>query len=188
MNRQEPSRPTPPVLRIKKGAVIDIEEGDSREEIHPLRPMSSASEARGYFWSFLQMGTTRGGRKGSVGSLLVLLLVAAGVFFALRLVTRPVSKGIVSGYEATLRADPAVDLLVASVTLVPVSGTGGGGTVSALFKLPDSGAATLASKELSGPLTVVAAKMPYRGLEKRLTAEIRIGGAALMLASDVPTR
>ncbi len=135
-------------------------------------------------------------RKGRLPSLLPLLVVALVLAFGFKfLAPGSSSRATLSGYEAVLRASQYADALLVSVTFTPLpaarKATGRQSdsptdveplAASVSFALPDTGERLLLSESLGGEPSTIRGKMKYIGKERKLTAEVRLGGKAASLS------
>jgi hypothetical protein len=174
----------PPLLKVKKDADRDVVFHYSREERLAMAsaPKGPKSVSGGFFRGFF--------RRGRLPSLLPLLVVAVVVVLGFRfLVPRSSSRATIAGYEAVLRASLYADALLVSVTFTPLAGRTSGPAIASLnFVLPDTGERLLLSEELGLEPSTIRGRMRYTGKERKLTAEVRLGGktAGLSLGLKKP--
>ncbi len=164
----------PPVLRVKKGAQV-LDEGLPLEE-PPLSPLErlAARDAPG------GRGQRRPGRLGRLSTVFALVLAGLALLFILRAQPRVSNTAFVSGYSVELRAQVVEGFLAASLTIVgPRPATVQ--TVTARFSLPDTDEEAVAEEQLSS-VTVLGARLPFKGTESKVEATIRIGGEQKQLA------
>jgi hypothetical protein len=180
----------PPQMKVKKDAVRDVVFHYSREKRLAMAsaPKGPRSVSGGFFRGFF--------RRGRLPSLLPLLVIALVVVLGFKfIVPRSSSSAVLSGYEAVLRASLYADALLVSVTFTPAAGTrrnagstsgsaagGGPPTASVSFALPDTGERLLLSEALGEGPSTMRGKMRYIGKERKLTAEVRLGGKAASLS------
>lgn len=151
-------------------------------------PKGPKSVSGGFFRGFF--------RRGRLPSLLPLLVVALVVVVGFKFIApRSSSSATLSGYQAVLRASLYADALLVSVTFTPAAGArrtagsasgspagSGPPTASVSFVLPDTGERLLLSEALGEEPSTIRGKMRYIGKEKKLTAEVRLGGKAASLS------
>ncbi len=170
----------PPELKVKKDAERDVVFHYSREERLAMAsaPKGPRSVSGGFFRGFF--------RRGRLPSLLPLLVVALVVVVGFKfIVPRSSSSATLSGYEAVLRASLYADALLVSVTFTPLAGArSAAGPLDATvsFALPDTGERLLLSEALGDQPSTIRGRMKYIGKERKITAEVRLGGKAASLS------
>jgi hypothetical protein len=174
----------PPVLKVRKDAEREVRFHYSREKREALRRPATGQRRKGFLARLF-----RGGRKSVLSLLLPVLLSALAILIVVRLFSRDTSSGHLAGYEVNLRAYAYQDALLASVTVSwkPQKGEqaseAAGATVR--FSTSEEGAGSVSSEPLGGGEAVVRGRLPRSGAERRVIAEIAIGGKELRLAAAV---
>lgn len=172
-----------PVLRIKKDAEKDPVFYYEREKrltrASALRKPSSPGMGLlgGFFRGFFQAFRGRGKMRRIL--LPALLVVLAAVILP-RLIPRTSGRAVVAGQEAVLRATPFQDALLVSVTFtarVRSAPAAAGREASVLFVLPDTGESLLVTGQLGEGPSTIRGRMRYTGVEKKLTADVRVANA-----------
>lgn len=170
----------PPILKVRKDAEQEVRFHYDRDERVTLRRPARNEKRRGFFARFL-----RGGRR----SLLPVVLVVLAVVLAVRLLPRDRAAGHLAGYDVSLRAYAYQDALLASVTVSwkPDSNekVSEAADATVRFSTSEAGAGSVSSEPLGGGEAVVRGRLPYTGDERRIIAEVAIGGKALRLAAAV---
>ncbi len=173
---------TPPILRVKKGAVIydDTEARRAAEE----RP-----------WRALPGGPGRPdphekGRRIRL-TYLPLLILAVGLFATFYLAQhRPANRAVMEGWQVILRATPYQDRLIVGLTFIAGSSIpespAGPPRARALVVLEGTGTRiTLEGTLEKSPMTL-RGEMPYSPGGRRVRAEISVDGARRALWVPVP--
>ena len=174
----------PPVLRVRKDAEKEVRFHYSREQREALRRPATRQRRKGFFARMF-----RGGRKSVLSLLLPVLLGALAILIVVRLFSRETSSGHLAGYDVNLRAYVYQDALLASVTVSWKPGKGeqaseaAGATVR--FSTSAEGAGSVSSEPLGGGEAVVRGRLPRSGAERRVLAEVAIGGKALRLSTAI---
>jgi hypothetical protein len=174
----------PPVLKVRKDAEREVRFHYSREQREVLRRPATAKRRKGFFARMF-----RGGRKSVLSLLLPVLLGALAILIAVRLFSRETPSGHLAGYDVTLRAYAYQDALLASVAVSWKPGKGERVTeaagVTVRFSTSEEGAGSVSSEPLGGGQAVVRGRLPRSGTERRVIAEVAIGGTALRLSAAV---
>jgi hypothetical protein len=174
----------PPVLKVKKEAEREVRFHYNREQREALRGPATGQRRKGFFARLF-----RGGRKSVLSLLLPVLLGALAILIVVRLFSRETSSGHLAGYEVNLRAYAYEDALLASVTVSwkPQKGeqASEAAGVTVRFSTSEEGPGSVSSEPLGGGEAVVRGRLPRSGAERRVIAEIAIGGKALRLAAAV---
>lgn len=169
----------PPVLKVRKGTEQEIRYHYDRDERMALKRPAHA-QRRGLFARLLG-----GGRRSLIPVALGVLAIVAAV----RLLPRDHATGHLAGYDVSLRAYVYEDALLASVTVAWKPGAkekaaeAADATVRFTTSAKSSGSVTV--EPLGGGEAVVRGRLPYTGAERRVLAEVAIGGKALRLAAAV---
>ena len=174
----------PPVLRVKKDAEKEFRFHYSREQREALRRPPARQRGKGMFARMF-----RGGRKSVLSLLLPVLLGALAILIVVRLFSRDTPSGHLAGYDVNLRAYAYQDALLASVTVSwkPEKGeqASEAAGVTVRFSASDEGPGSVSSEPLGGGEAVVRGRLPRSGAERRVVAEVAIGGKALRLSAEV---
>jgi hypothetical protein len=178
-----PPADRPPILKVRKDAEREIRLHYDRDERMALK-RPARPERRGLFARLL-----RGGRRSLLPVLLgVLAVVLLGVL-AVRLLPRDRAAGHLAGYDVSLRAYAHQDALLASVTVAwkPAANeqVAEAADATVRFSTSEQGAGSVSIEPLGGGEAVVRGRLPYTGAERRLAAEVAIGGKALRLEAAV---
>jgi hypothetical protein len=172
-----------PVLRVKKDAEKDpVFHYEREKRLSMASAPRGPDPSRGGFLGGLFRGFFRGSRRrgGRRPPLLPLLLVALAAVVFLRLIPRTPSRAVLAGQEAVLRATPYQDALLVSVTFTARARAGAataGREASVLFVLPDTGEKLLVTEQLGEGPSTLRGRMRYTGVEKKLTADVRVADA-----------
>jgi hypothetical protein len=172
-----------PVLRIRKDAEKDpvfYYEREKRLTLASVRrkPQSSGMGFlggffRGFFGAFRRKGKMR-------RMLLPALLVVLAAVILPRIIPRAPGRAVVAGQEAVLRATPFQDALLVSVTFTARARwtpAAAGGEAAVQFELPDTGEKLLVTGQLGQEPSTIRGRMRYTGVEKKLTADVRVADA-----------
>ena len=174
----------PPVLKVRKDAEKEVRFHYSREQREALRRPPTRPRGKGLFARMF-----RGGRKSGLSRLLPVLLGALAILIVVRLFSRPTPSGHLAGYDVNLRAYVYQDALLASVTASWKPGKGEEASeaagVTVRFSASEEGAGSVSSEPLGGGEAVVRGRLPLSGAERRVIAEVAIGGKALRLSAAV---
>jgi hypothetical protein len=164
---------------VRKDAEREIRLHYDREERLALK-RPARQERRGFFARLL-----RGGRR----PILPVLLGVLAVVLAVRLLPHDRAAGHLAGYDVSLRAYAYQDALLASVTVTwkPAANerVAEAADATVRFSTSEEGAGSVSIEPLGGGEAVVRGRLPYTGAERRLAAEVAIGGKALRLAAAV---
>jgi hypothetical protein len=171
----------PPILKVRKDAEQEVRFHYNREERVALhRPIRREKQLGGFFARLL-----RGGRK----SLLPVLLGVLAIVLAVRLLPRDRATGHLAGYDVSLRAYAYQDALLASVIVSWKPGAKDEASEAAdamvRFSTSETAAGSVSIEPLGGGEAVVRGRLPYTGAERRIVAEVAIGGKALRLVAGV---
>jgi hypothetical protein len=105
------------------------------------------------------------------------------------LLPRGKAAGHLAGYDVSLRAYAYQDALLASVTVSwkPEKGeqASEAAGVTVRFSASEEGAGSVSSEPLGGGEAVVRGRLPRSGAERKVIAEVAIGGKALRLSAAV---
>ncbi len=177
----------PPILRIKKDAIVDREYHYKREERlgHRSAPQEPR-EMKGFLRGLFRRG---GRRRGGLGSILVVILVVLAAVTVFRFGGQRSDTAEIGGYKAALRALPIMDSLSVSVTFDQVQKGRSPETAPLAvvrFVLPESGESLVVSRILPLEGDVFRGKMSYSGRSIKLTAEVQVNGAKRNLSVDIP--
>jgi hypothetical protein len=186
MDKEKPKDEEPPVLRIKKDALVNRDFHYKREErLERSTAPREPREMKGFFRGLFK----RGKRRGGFGSLIVVLVAVSVVLLVFRLGGQGTDKADIGGFQATLRAITIMDALSVSVTFDP-GGKSSRGVETAppamvRFILPDTGQSLIVSEILPLEGTVLRGKMRFTGKEKRISAEVKVGDKTLTLSLPI---
>ena len=174
----------PPVLKVRKDAEKEVRFHYSRDQREALRRSSTRERRKGFFARLF-----RGGRKSMLPVLLPALLGVLAIVVVVRLFSRDLSTGHLAGYDVNLRAYAYQEALLASVTVSWKPGKGEQASEAAdatvRFSTSEEGAGSVSSEPLGGGQTVVRGRLPWSGAERKVIAEVAIGGKALRLTAAV---
>jgi hypothetical protein len=170
----------PPILKVRKDAEREVRfhyDRDKRMAVYrPLR-----REKRGGFFARLM----RSGRK----SLLPVLLGVLAIVLAVRMLPRDRATGHLAGYDVSLRAYAYQDALLASCTVSwkpnPGEKVSEAADATVRFSTSETGAGSVSIEPLGGGEAVVRGRLSFTGDERRVAAEVAIGGKALRLTAAV---
>jgi hypothetical protein len=170
----------PPVLKVKKDAEHEIRFHYDRDERVAIRRPVRREKRTGILARLM-----RGGRK----SLLPVLLGVLAIVLAVRLLPRDRATGHLAGYDVRLRAYAYQDALLASLTVSwkpdPNEKVSEAADATVRFSTSEAGAGSVSSEPLGGGEAVVRGRLPFTGGERRVVAEVAIGGKALRLVAAV---
>jgi hypothetical protein len=170
----------PPILRVRKDALQEVRFHYDRDKREAVRRPLRREKRGGFFSRFLRRGRW---------SLLPVLLVVLAIVIAARLLPRDRTAGHVAGYDVSLRAYAYLDALLASVTVTWKPGPGEqvseAADATVRFSTSETGAGFVSIEPLGGGEAVVRGRLPYTGEERRVVAEVAIGGKALRLVAAV---
>jgi hypothetical protein len=170
----------PPVLKVRKDAEQEVRFHYDRDRRVALKRPLRRENRSGFFVRIL-----RGGRK----SLLPVLLGVLAIVLAVRLLPRDRATGHLAGYDVSLRAYAYQDALLTSVTVAwkpgPDEQVSEAADATVRFSASEEGAGSLSIEPLGGGEAVVRGRLPWSGTERRVIAEVAIGGKALRLAAAI---
>jgi hypothetical protein len=172
----------PPVLKVKKDAEQEIRFHYNRDERTAIRRPVRKEKRTGIFARL---------RRGRRRSLLPVLLGLLAIVLAVRLLPRDRATGHLAGYDVSLRAYAYQDALLASLSVswkpARDEKVSEAADATVRFSTSDAGAGSVSSEPLGGGEVVVRGRLPFTGDERRLVAEVAIGGKALRLVAAVDT-
>jgi hypothetical protein len=183
MNGENHEDEKPPILRIKKDAIVDRVYQYKREErlAHRSAPQEP-EEMKGFLRGLFRRSGRRRGGLGSILAVIVVVLAAVAIF---RYRGQKADTAEIEGYQAVLRALPILDSLSVSVTFNPVRkdrNTETAPLAVVRFVLSESGESLIVSQILSPEGDVFRGKMRNTGKEKTLTAEVRVNDSKRTLS------
>jgi hypothetical protein len=170
-----------PVLHIKKGAIIyDDRDAQRASEIpRPALPGSGPFVSR------------RRRRRRGPYTFIPLLVVAMGLFIIFRVIPNtPVSRAVLSGWQATLHVTPYKNRLIVGVTFVSraqiVDGASSASPVSVRIFQPDSGTRIQVEGVLEKSPMTLRGELVRTSASKIVEAEVNIREAHTRLWLPVP--
>ncbi len=171
----------PPILKVRKDAERDVVFHYKREErlARLNAPYDHTSLGPAGFRQFFRKGR---------GWTLPLLIIVLGLLFLGPVLTRETSQARLAGSTAVLAAQRQGDAILASVV---VSATANpldqqvSGLIEARFLLPDTGAASSTSATLEGGTATLRVRLPATGKERRVEAQVSIGGSSARISAAV---
>ena len=171
----------PPVLKVRKDAEPEVRYHYNRDERVALRrPVRKDRKRRGLFGRLL---------RGRGTSLLPVVMGVLAIVVVARLLTRDQSTGHLAGYDVSLRAYAYEDALLASVTVSwkPRAGEPAVEAADATvrFSTPEAAAGSVTIEPLGGGEAVVRGRLVGTGSERRVVAEVSIGGTTVRLVAAV---
>jgi hypothetical protein len=173
----------PPILRVKRGLRYLDEGLPPLEPPAPPPPGRTQSPYRGG-----RFGPRRPGRFGKTSTLLSLILVGLAFLLVFLSQNRAPNKGSIGGYSLELRAAVVGREAAASVSVTRPGGPPRGEeTARILFSLPDTGVTAGAEGRL-GAASVLGARLPLAGTERRLEAQVTIGDETRTLSLRIRLR
>ncbi len=181
----------PPILHIKKDAERDVEFHYSREKRLLMESAPKPREIKGFLSGLFRRGG-RGGR--GLSPLFPVFIAGLAIVLVFRFAPQPANRAEIAGFQAVLRASIYGDSLLVSVSFTRGKESGHGPDTPTAenafvrFMLSDTGEELLVSQELSEDVTVLRGSMPYSGKEKKIIAEVSIGGTAKTLTLKLPIR
>lgn len=179
----------PPVLRIKKGAIIydDTAAREASEAAHPALPGRKPATSR------------RRKRRSAGLTYFPLVIIAVGLFILFRIVPNtPVGRAAVSGWQATLHVTPYGDRLIVGVTFLsrtPLKTRSPGSPEGAepveamvRFSLAGTGEQQFVAGDLVRSPMTLRGELPWLPGAKKVQAEVSVGTSRATLWRPVPGR
>jgi hypothetical protein len=187
MDTNVPKGEEPPVLHIKKDAIIERKFHYKRDErLARSTAPAEPREMKGFFRGLFGRRRKRGGFGFVIGSV-ALLLVALVVY---RVGTRGRDSADVAGYRVVLSAVPKGAALMVNVSFQPIKAVQETVPAMIAFFLPDTGESLVINETVPPEGSAQWWEMSLKGMgEKTLRAEVEIGGkkAALSLEFEPAT-
>ena len=172
----------PPILRVKKGAVV-YDDTAAQEAAGLPRPAIPGSGP-------LRRGSRLRRRRGGRFTYFPLIIVAIGLFIFFQVAPRtPVTSASLSGWQVTLHVTPYNDTLIVGVTFIDRRPFEGGGSIpraAVLVSLPGTPEQTSVSGDLERSPITLRGQVLWLRAASRVQARVSIGSAHVTLWQRPP--